>query len=101
MSALGKFKIELPGTTFSSTFIIDEIEHSFQGSFNGVSVPPCTGVVTLTFARPEDLTSTRDFNSVFDKVAVTLSVDNGVQIIGVIDVPIPTPIKATGTGRWG
>jgi hypothetical protein len=97
----GEFEVILPGTAFSSSFIIDEVTHSFQGSFGQTPVPPCKGVVTLTYATLDQLTSTRDFSGLFDKVAVKLSVTNGVQIVGVIDVPIPTPLNVKGSGRWG
>ncbi|KAK3830123.1 MAG: hypothetical protein JOS17DRAFT_685460 [Linnemannia elongata] len=99
--AIGEFEVMLPGRTFSSTFIIDEITHSFQGSFNGAAVLPCKGVVTLTYVTSDDLTSTRDFKGVFDKATVTITLANGVVITGVVDNPVPVPNNVTGTGRWG
>ncbi|KAG0284138.1 hypothetical protein BGZ97_008293, partial [Linnemannia gamsii] len=57
----GTFNIASPGSSFSSRFYIDGINHSFSGTFGGASVDSCKGVVTLTYDTTEQLTSSRDY----------------------------------------
>ncbi|KAG0359682.1 hypothetical protein BGX24_005729 [Mortierella sp. AD032] len=99
-TAVGSFTVAGPGTNFTATFNVDEITHSFVGSFGGTSVEPCTGVVTLTFGRPEDLTSTRNFSGVVGRTSTKITLANAVEISGSLDNPIPIANTVTGSGRW-
>ncbi|KAK3823865.1 MAG: hypothetical protein JOS17DRAFT_752431 [Linnemannia elongata] len=102
MSAVaGTFRVASPGSTFTSTFVINEIAYSFTGSFGGTSVEPCNGVVMLTYAKLEDLTSSRNFNGVIGKTSAKLILTNNVEISGSLDNPIMVANSVTGTGRWG
>ncbi|KAK3830124.1 MAG: hypothetical protein JOS17DRAFT_747048 [Linnemannia elongata] len=100
-SSAGSFYVSGPGTTFTATFVVDEITHSFTGSFGGTSVEPCTGVVTLTYANPGDLTSSRNFQGVIGKTSAKITLANAVEISGTLDNPISIANTVTGTGRWG
>jgi hypothetical protein len=99
-SAVGSFKVAGPGTTFWANFVIDEVTHSFQGSFGGTSVEPCDAMVTITYDTLEQLTSSCDFSGVIGKTTIKITLDNGVVIAGTLNNPISIANTVTGTGRW-
>jgi hypothetical protein len=97
----GTFNIASPGPVFSSRFHIDEIGYSFNGSFGGLSIDSCKGVVTLTYDTTEQLTSSRDYQGVVGKMSMKMTLANGVEIAGPLDNPIMVANTVTGNGRWG
>ncbi|KAK3827391.1 MAG: hypothetical protein J3R72DRAFT_457101 [Linnemannia gamsii] len=99
-TSVGTFTVAGAGTNFTATFVVDEITHSFIGSLGGTSIEPCTGVVTLTFTKPEDLTSTRNFSGVVGRTTTKITLANNVEISGPLDNPIPIANTVTGSGRW-
>ncbi|KAK3811502.1 MAG: hypothetical protein JOS17DRAFT_763311 [Linnemannia elongata] len=96
----GTFRVTTPGITFRSTFVIDKITHSFEGNFGGISIEPCSGVVTLTFASVDDLSSNQDFTGVIGRTTVKITLANGVAISGNLDYPITVGNAVTGSGKW-
>ncbi|KAK3827040.1 MAG: hypothetical protein J3R72DRAFT_266557 [Linnemannia gamsii] len=99
-TSAGRFRVTSPGASFSSSFVIDQITYSFQGIFSGVAIQSCEGVMLLTFADVDDLTSTQLFSGVIGRTTAKITMANGVEISGSLNNPIPIGNTVAGSGRW-
>ncbi|KAK3830717.1 MAG: hypothetical protein J3R72DRAFT_250710 [Linnemannia gamsii] len=98
--APGIFKVASPGTDVLAIFVIDKKTYTFQGAFGGVSIEPCDGMVTLTFASLSDLIDTQHFSGVIGISTAKIALANGVEISGSLNNPITIANSIVGVGRW-
>ncbi|KAF8165919.1 hypothetical protein B0H34DRAFT_690965 [Crassisporium funariophilum] len=89
-----------PGGRFTCTFIIDDIMYTFSGSFASI-VPNFTSNNTkLTYNSVDQLTHTRQFDGRVGPNNVKLTLFDGPEIDGVLDMPLDLGFTISGSGVW-
>lgn len=99
-SARGFIKGIAGGNKFTSTFIIDDIQYHFSGSFSPAVQEFVSNSATLEYESLGSLTSNRDFDGKIGTQSVTLEVVDGPKITGNLELPISPASRVSGTGVW-
>ncbi|KAK1701661.1 uncharacterized protein BDZ83DRAFT_595960 [Colletotrichum acutatum] len=96
----GFIKAIAGGNKFTSTFIIDDIQYHFSGSFNPAVQDFTSNAATLEYESLGSLTSNRDFDGKVGTQTVTLEVANGPKLTGNLQLPTNPASRVSGTGTW-
>ncbi|KAJ3549544.1 hypothetical protein NM208_g452 [Fusarium decemcellulare] len=100
-SAPGFIKGIAGGNKFTSTFIIDDIQYHYSGSFNPAVQEFVSNAATLEYTSVAALTTTRDFEGKVGTQDVVIDIQpGGVKITGKLDLPISPASRVSGTGTW-
>lgn len=100
-SATGFIKGIAGGNKFTSTFIIDDIQYHYSGSFSPAVQEFVCNVATLEYTSVAALTTVRDFSGKVGTQDVTFDVQpGGVKITGKLELPISPASRVSGTGTW-
>lgn len=86
---------------FTSTFIIDDIQYHYSGSFNPAVQEFVCNAATLEYPSVAALTTTRDFSGKVGTQDITIDIQpGGVKITGKLELPISPASRVSGTGTW-
>ncbi|VUC37266.1 unnamed protein product [Clonostachys rosea] len=99
-SAPGFIKGIAGGNKFTSTFIIDDIQYHFSGSFDPAVQEFTSNEATLEYSSASQLTTKRDFDGKVGTQDVTITIANGPTIKGPLNLPINPASRISGSGTW-
>ncbi|KAH7108842.1 hypothetical protein B0J11DRAFT_602027 [Dendryphion nanum] len=85
----------------TATFVIDQIMRSFTATISPAIQPFTSNQAKLTYDDLEKLTGTRNYSGRVGINDFSLTLDNGVTIVGELNPPGIQPASTVdGTGNW-
>lgn len=99
-SAPGFIKGIAGGNKFTATFIIDDIQYHFSGSFDPAVQEFQSNEATLEYSSASQLTTKRDFDGKVGTQDVTITIANGSTIKGPLNLPFNPAFRISGSGTW-
>ncbi|KAM3480916.1 hypothetical protein MY8738_004767 [Beauveria namnaoensis] len=99
-TASGFIKGVAGGNKFTSTFVIDDIQYHFSGSFNPSVQEFTSNEATLKYENLGQLTAQRAFDGKIGTETISLTVKNGPTIEGPLNLPIHPASRVAGNGHW-
>ncbi|OAA42535.1 hypothetical protein ISF_09707 [Cordyceps fumosorosea ARSEF 2679] len=99
-TANGFIKGVAGGTRFTSTFVIDDIQYHFSGSFNPAVQEFVSNEAVLTYDTVGQLVTQRTFDGKIGTETISFSIKNGPKIQGPLNMPIHPASQVSGTGTW-
>ncbi|KAI0849684.1 hypothetical protein F5Y00DRAFT_269082 [Daldinia vernicosa] len=99
-SAKGYIKSHPGGSKFTATFVLDEINHHFDGNLNPNVQDFTSNVATLEYEDVGQLTGQQQFNGKIGISDITLNLANGPKIAGSLTMPVDPAVTVSGSGTW-
>ncbi|KAI0199329.1 hypothetical protein F4808DRAFT_214716 [Astrocystis sublimbata] len=85
---------------FTATFVIDDIEYHFRGSFSPNVQEFTASNSTLEYDDVGNLTSSRQWNGKIGENDIAITIVNGPKIKGNLGSPISPATLVSGSGSW-
>ncbi|KAH7303929.1 hypothetical protein B0I35DRAFT_154979 [Stachybotrys elegans] len=99
-TASGFVKSVAGGSKFNATFLINDIQYHFTGSFNPAVQEFTSNGATLNYENLNQLTATRDFEGRIGAENISFIVTNGPKLQGPLNMPISQASYVSGRGVW-
>ncbi|CAI6100973.1 unnamed protein product [Clonostachys chloroleuca] len=98
--AAGFIKGIAGGNKFTATFVIDDIQYHFSGSFDPAVQEFQSNEATLEYSSASQLTTKRDFDGKVGTQDVTITIANGSTIKGPLNLPFNPAFRISGSRTW-
>ncbi|KAL6835286.1 hypothetical protein V8C40DRAFT_234068 [Trichoderma camerunense] len=99
-TAKGFIKSVAGGSKFTATFVIDDIQYTFSGSFNPAVQEFTCNEATLSYSAVGELVNQRAFEGKIGTDDILITVKNGPEIKGPLILPINPAAQVAGMGTW-